>query len=173
MQAPTKILIVEDEEILARNLQSFLARVAPDVRVATDARRTMEILESFTPDIVLLDYDLPVINGIQIYAAILRRSAPEAGCVMMTGHLSASVVGAAQEEGIRHILCKPFSFAELQKVIGHLTRESPLLSGVSQHGALTVPQPPDEVALSGELRGVDHRHHRDRRILQERRRSMC
>lgn len=117
MQAPTKILIVEDEDILARNLQSFLARTVADVRVAADAHQTLKILESFTPEVVILDFNLPDLNGIQIHTFILRRCAPLASCVMISGHLSDSIIHDANDEGIVHVLSKPFSFIELQEVI--------------------------------------------------------
>lgn len=172
MPVPARILIVEDEDILARNLQSFFARMTPEVRVAADARSTMEILESFTPDIILLDFDLPGINGVDIYAAILRRSAPQAGCVMITGHLSSSIARAAREEGISHVLCKPFSFAELQEVIDHLSVKPASVTAVFQDAKTAAPQPPGEGILSDKKMGTENRHYRERRALMERRRSM-
>lgn len=124
MQAPTKILIVEDEDILARNLQSFLARTVADVRVAADAHQTLKILESFTPEVVILDFNLPDLNGIQIHTFILRRCVPQASCVMISGHLSDSIIHDANDQGIVHVLGKPFSFIELQALIDQSYNET-------------------------------------------------
>ena len=117
MPPSTRILIVEDEDILARNLQSFLVRKSPDVRIAADSRDTVKILESFTPDIVVLDFGLPGMDGLQTYAKIVRSQAPRACCVLISGHLTDDLTHAANDQGIHHILCKPFSFAELQAKI--------------------------------------------------------
>ncbi len=117
MSPTTKILIVEDENILAENLKSFLNRSSPNVRIAADAISAVEILQDFTPDVVLLDYGLPGMDGLQAYARVLRRRAPQASCVMITGQLTESVARTSNEYGIRYVLRKPFSFAELQAVI--------------------------------------------------------
>lgn len=113
----TRILIVEDEDILAENLQSFLARRSQDVRIAGDSHSTIKILESFTPDIVVLDFGLPGMDGLQTYAVIVRHRAPQAGCVMISGHMTDDLARTASDQGIHHVLCKPFSFVELQEMI--------------------------------------------------------
>ena len=117
MEPNTRILIVEDEEALAENLKNFLARSSPHVRVALDARATHKILESFTPDVVVLDFGLPGIDGLQTYTVVVQRRAPKASCVIITGHPIENIIRAANDYGIRYVLCKPFSFAELQKMI--------------------------------------------------------
>lgn len=115
----TRILIVEDEDTLAENLQRYLARRSQDVRVAADADCTRKVLESFTPDIVVLDFGLPGMDGLQTYEIIVRRQAPQAGCVMISGHLTEDLTRTAGDHGIHHVLCKPFSFIELQQMIDH------------------------------------------------------
>ena len=127
MSPTTKILIVEDEDILAENLKSFLNRSSPNenVQIANDANGALEALESFTPDVVLLDYGLPGLDGLQTYARILQRMAPQASCVMMTGQLTESIARRSSDFGIHHVLRKPFSFAELQDMIDMSLEELP------------------------------------------------
>lgn len=113
----TKILIIEDEAVLAENLQSYLARKTQDVRIAGDSHSAMKVLECFTPDIVILDFSLPGMDGLQTHAAIIRQLAPLASCIMISGHLTDDLSCIANGQGIQHVLCKPFSFAELQRTI--------------------------------------------------------
>lgn len=117
MLCPSRILIVEDEEILADNLKTFLGRRTPDVRIAADAEAAIAMAKSFSPDLVILDYALPGIDGLRAYHEIVGFGSEAANCVMITGHLTELVAEKAYRQGIRQMLCKPFSFAELQQAI--------------------------------------------------------
>lgn len=120
MSFMNRILVVEDEYVLAQNLKNFLGRRSADVRIAPDGENALEMLESFTPDVVVLDYGLPLMNGLQTYTEIVRRDARHArhvGCVMITGYPLETIAPHANERGIRHLLCKPFALSELQHLV--------------------------------------------------------
>jgi DNA-binding response OmpR family regulator len=117
VSATHRILVVEDEHVLAENVKTYLARRSPEVRIATDGRRAMEIVESFRPDVVVLDYGLPGANGLKFYRELVRQSARPIGCVMITGYPLEKITRPANMLGIRHLLCKPFSLAELQQLV--------------------------------------------------------
>lgn len=117
MSVTHRILVVEDERVLAENVKTYLARRSPDVRIAADGPRAMEIIESFTPDVVVLDYGLPGENGLQFYRELVRHRASPIGCVMITGYPLEKITPPANMLGIRHLLCKPFSLAELQQLV--------------------------------------------------------
>ena len=117
MSVTHRILVVEDEHVLAENVKTYLARRSPDVRIAADGPRAMEIIESFTPDVVVLDYGLPGENGLQFYRELVRHRARPIGCVMITGYPLEKITQPANMLGIRHLLCKPFSLAELQQLV--------------------------------------------------------
>ena len=117
MFSTDRILVVEDEFVLAQNLKHFLGRRSADVRVASGGQGALEMLESFSPDVVVLDYGLPLMNGLQTYTEIVRRRARRVGCVMITGYPLEIVAPHANERGIRHLLCKPFALSQLQQLI--------------------------------------------------------
>lgn len=112
-----KILIVEDENVLAENMKVFLGRSSPDVRVAPDAEQALKMLNSFVPDVVVMDLVLPGIDGLDAYSEIVRRSRRKIGCVMITGHPTDTLAESADARGIRHVLCKPFRLGDLQQLI--------------------------------------------------------
>lgn len=116
MPVMDRILVVEDERVLAQNLKSFLARRFADVRIASDGEFALRMLESFAPDVIVLDYGLPFMNGLQTYTEILRR-ARHVGCVMITGYPVENIAPRARERGIRHLLGKPFALSELQHLV--------------------------------------------------------
>lgn len=127
---PMRILIVENERILAKNLRAYLSRSAADVRTAGNGEQAIEMLDTFTPDALLVDYGLPGIDGLQTYIEIVRRRGSEIDCVMITGNPNEPLVRAACETGIRHIVCKPFRFSELQRLL-----EVPARGGADDHSA--------------------------------------
>lgn len=123
MAYPSTILIVEDDCLLAENLRTYLARDGRDVRVASNARQTKAILASFSPEAVVLDYTLPDIDGLRLYAEIVRPHVPHAGCVLMSGGLTDHLAHEAGKKGVHALLEKPFSLQDLRR---HLERLSEL-----------------------------------------------
>lgn len=62
-----KILIIEDDTILADTLQTMLqATGAFDITTANDANTGAELVESFQPDLILLDLLMPEVNGLDL-----------------------------------------------------------------------------------------------------------
>lgn len=114
---PRRMLIVEDERVLAKNMKTFLSRSAIDVRTAADAAQALEMLESFAPDALVMDYALPDVDGLRTYAEIVRRQARKIDCVMITGNPTEQIARHARELGIHGIVCKPFRLSELQRLL--------------------------------------------------------
>lgn len=114
---PLRILVVEDEPVLAANIGQYLSRHADDVRTVGDGESAVRMLDSFNPDVLVLDYGLPGINGLQTYVEIVRRRAKRVSSVMITGSFTEALAENAKRTGIGHMLCKPFVFSELLQLI--------------------------------------------------------
>ena len=70
------ILLVEDDEILAENIQTYLERKNFEVTVCHSAEAALEQLGTFAPDVVLTDNSLPGMSGHDLIQT-LRVSAPD------------------------------------------------------------------------------------------------
>jgi DNA-binding response OmpR family regulator len=114
---PARILVIEDERVLAKNLKTYLSRGASEVRTAAGAAQAFEMLESFAPDALVLDFGLPDVDGLRTYAEIIRRQARKLDCVMITGNPTEQLAQDARKLGIHHIVSKPFRFSELQRLL--------------------------------------------------------
>ena len=75
-------------------------------------------------DVVVLDYGLPGKNGLQIYEEMLRLRACPVRCVMISGYPLEQISQPANKLGIHHLLNKPFSLSELQRLIDQSAEES-------------------------------------------------
>ena len=122
-----RILAVDDEPGMIRGVvKSFRsfeieipelnASINLEVKEAENGRRALEILDSEKIDIVLLDYKLPDMNGIDILNAIERKKR-DLLTIMMTAYASLEVAVSATKHGAFDFLAKPFSPDELRAVV--------------------------------------------------------
>ena len=114
---PQRILIIEDGCVLAKNMKTYLSCDSCEVRTACDATQALQMLESFAPDALVLDFALPDFDGLQTYAEIVRRQARKIDGVMITGDPNEQLAQDARQLGINHVIGKPFRFSELRQVL--------------------------------------------------------
>ena len=123
------ILIIEDEATLAKNMSQYLARYGHDAMTADTAEAGLAALESFKPDLVLLDFHLPGMDGMAALAR-LRESAPGLPAIMITGHGTVELAVEAMKAGAYDFLTKPVSLAKLrilvERALGETRREETL-----------------------------------------------
>lgn len=119
-----KVLIIEDEETLAENLMAHLRRCGGDTRVAFTGSQAIAIAREFAPQVLLLDYKLPDMDGFEVLDAI-RADDPACPCILMTGHPLEAISAEAQRRGIEHILGKPFALAEAESRLAEAVGEVP------------------------------------------------
>jgi DNA-binding NtrC family response regulator len=110
------ILIIEDEAILGKNIRTYLARHGFEPRLAESAEAGLAALDEFSPDVVLVDYNLPGMNGLELLTELKRRD-PGSNVVMLTGHGSVQVAVEAMKQGAADFLGKPIALDELRLVL--------------------------------------------------------
>ena len=108
-----RVLIVEDEQMLGANLQEYLRRRGWETQLARSGTHALAEYERTHPSVVLMDYELPDMDGFQILAAM--RESRDCRCVLMTAHTSESVVWRAAEHQITRVLHKPFALSEMEQ----------------------------------------------------------
>ena len=110
-----KVLVVDDEQLLAQNLQDYLQAQALEVRIAHDGAKGIAEADDFAPDVMVFDYRLPDMEGFQVLDAV--RQNRKCHFVLITGHPTAEVCERARQLGVSHILFKPFPLAELARAV--------------------------------------------------------
>src|SRR5512134_1670824 len=110
------VLIVEDELILAKNISKYLEREGFEVKSATSGEQALPLLDSFKPDAVLLDFNLPGMNGLQVLQKIRERDR-ETKVIMVTGHGNVQVAVDAMKGGANDYLSKPVVLTELKLLL--------------------------------------------------------
>jgi DNA-binding response OmpR family regulator len=108
--ARPSVVVAEDDEDLARAVAIMLATDF-DVAVYGSARELVAALEVEIPDLLLLDYQLPDINGVRLVETLRRRAGNEFPAIMMSAYSNRR--DAAQKAGFHLFLQKPFGRSEL------------------------------------------------------------
>ena len=114
-----RILIVDDEEVIASTLQEFLLEEGFEVVTASNAGLALDLLERFEPEIVLCDVQLPGLDGLDLLDRILH-TRPETLVLMITAFATVENAVAAFRRGAQDYLMKPVLFDELLAKIERL-----------------------------------------------------
>ena len=125
-----RILAVEDEEALSALLEYNLAQEGFSVQVVTDGDDAMVALDEDRPDLVLLDWMLPGLSGIEICRRIRARSElRDMPIIMLTARGEETDRIRGLNTGADDYLTKPFSLPELvARVRALLRRARPTIS---------------------------------------------
>jgi two-component system, NtrC family, response regulator AtoC len=110
------ILVIEDEAVLAKNIALYLERSGYEVRIAESAEEGLGLLEEFRPDAVVLDFNLPGLDGLQALARIEAFDAA-VRTVMITGHGNVELAVQAMKAGACDFLTKPVALSKLRLVL--------------------------------------------------------
>jgi two-component system response regulator VicR len=109
-----KLLIVEDKDQLRTSLQEYFEHEGFDVLVAADGAAALALLDEVQPDLIILDVQLPHVDGLEVCRTIRQQAGHTVGIVMVSGikrEMIDRVVGL--EVGADVYMTKPFETREL------------------------------------------------------------
>ena len=135
MTARGSVLLVDDEETLARNLSRALRQEGHDVASATSASEAQRLLAGRTFDVLVLDNRMPDKTGLELIRE-LAAATPEAErpqILMMTAHATVENAIEAMKLGAFDYLQKPFELEELAVAVARALEHQRLRS---QHSYL-------------------------------------
>ena len=120
---PLHLLLVEDEAPLREMLRFALADEDYEISEAADAGEALACLRERRPDLILLDWMLPGMSGIEFLRRVRREAAfQDIPVIMLTARGEEDDRVRGLEEGADDYLCKPFSTRELKARIQAVLR---------------------------------------------------
>lgn len=112
-----RFLVVEDNTHMRRIIRMLLTGFgARDVVEAEDGASGLEAFQATSPDIVIADWVMPIIDGLELARMLRNRDSstnPFVPIIMLTGHSEKKRVIEARDAGITEFLCKPISAKSL------------------------------------------------------------
>ncbi|MES3020948.1 MAG: response regulator [Pseudomonadota bacterium] len=114
-----QLLIVEDDEAISELMQAYLTRRGYTVRAVADGKQALDILDRLPiPDLVLLDVNLPYVNGFDILAYMRNHSLlKQIPAIMVTAQVSDADVLRGLKGGADGYVFKPFEWPVLNDCI--------------------------------------------------------
>ena len=146
------ILVVEDEDALSTLLQYNLDKEGYDVFVAADGEEALTLVSERLPDIIILDWMLPKISGIEVCRRLRQRSeSRNVPIIMLTARGEESDRIRGLDTGADDYIVKPFAMSELSaRIRAVLRRIRPGLAEDRVHiGDLTIDRVAHRVKRAG------------------------
>jgi DNA-binding NtrC family response regulator len=130
---PPRVLLVDDEEMVITSIRAFLSlETEYEILAQTRPEDALRRLDEAPVDVIVTDYLMPRMNGLQLLAEAKKRQ-PEAARVLLTGHADKqSAIEAINAVGLYQYLEKPWDNAQLLLVINGAIERTRLLRGLAE-----------------------------------------
>ncbi|NQX49306.1 response regulator transcription factor [Paenibacillus tritici] len=154
MNQPKRILIIEDEQDISRILKDYISLQGYDVHIADNGMDGLRLVDSLSPDFIILDIMLPDISGIELCRQLRERTHHPILILSARGSDTDKVLGLGF--GADDYMTKPFSISELvARIQAHLRRSDGLTSLPAQEdllslGAITIDKKAYKTTLNGQ-----------------------
>lgn len=120
MSAKKHILIVDDNREILRSLRVALTKDGFTVSVARDGNEAIVLVESLTPDLVILDLMMPKRSGLLVLEHLRRSSDHPVPIIMITGNRGVRHQEYAKLLGVDDYIHKPFNMSRLLASVSSL-----------------------------------------------------
>lgn len=137
---PLRVLLVESENQMAKLVELELSYEGYQVDIAENGDQAVERIEKNKPDLIILDWSLPKIDGLEITRR-LRSDGNDVPLIMLTNRNSLSDKVSCLDSGADDYITKPFATEELLARIRAVVRRKPqALEGLLQYEDIVVDQ---------------------------------
>src|SRR5450755_117322 len=124
-----KVLIADDHGVVRKGLRLLLEQY-PELEVAGEAangREAVKLAAELSPDIILMDVAMPLLNGIEA-AEQIRKANGGTGIIMLTMHADESYVLRALNAGVKGYLLKESAEEDLLRAVKAVSHGKPFFS---------------------------------------------
>jgi two-component system, chemotaxis family, chemotaxis protein CheY len=126
------VLIIDDNQYMRKVVRNLLVNIGvKNIHEAVDGIAGLECIRAVSPDIVILDWEMPLLNGAELVRLVRSPGTfpvPDVPIIMLTGHVQRWRVVEAANLGVNEFLAKPVSGkALLDRMVAILTKPRPMV----------------------------------------------
>jgi CheY-like chemotaxis protein len=134
-----RFLMIDDNAHMRRIMRTLLHSFgAREVYEAEDGATGLEAFTQYVPDIVIVDWAMPIFDGLELTQMIRQPGAnanPYVAIIMLTGHSEKNRVTSARDAGITEFLAKPISAKGLyQRIMNVVANPRPFIKTKTYFG---------------------------------------
>ena len=153
-----RLLLVDDEENILKSIRRVLRRGDWEIETATDAEEGLRRLEQFGPQVVISDFRMPGMNGVEFLARV-KQQVPRAQRIMLTGQADQQAIEEAiNRSEIFRFISKPWNDSHLVLTVKSAFEQYALLAENERLYRVTQAQNAELKLLNADLEArVEHR----------------
>jgi len=132
LMSTIEILIVDDNQYMRKVVRNLLVNLGvKNIHEAADGIAGLDAIRTYVPDIVLLDWEMPLLNGAELVRIVRSPgvfAVPDVPIIMLTAHVERWRVLDATRLGVNEFLKKPVSGkALLDRIVSILSHPRPMV----------------------------------------------
>ena len=108
-----KILAIDDQQLVLLPLKKNLQNLGYTVAIETDGARGIKLINSFKPDLIILDLNMPRISGIEIIKYIRQQKNSNTPIMVLSGNTDDQTIAASFDLGVNDYMKKPLTSTEI------------------------------------------------------------
>jgi DNA-binding response OmpR family regulator len=115
-----KILTIDDQFLVTYFVHRILSNRGYTVKTASDGLEGVKMFEQFQPNLVIVDYHMPRMNGVEVIEYIRIKKNSNIPILIMSGSTDITIIEKGFELGIADYLAKPVDLNKLVRVVSSL-----------------------------------------------------
>ncbi|MGJ8548063.1 response regulator [Winogradskyella wichelsiae] len=127
-----RVLAVDDQQLVLLPLQKRLVELGYKVKIETDATKGLKLYESFQPDLVIVDINMPGISGLDFVKHIRITKNSQTPIMVLSGNTQDETITEGFELGINDYMKKPLSLNEISARVKRLIGAPEIQSSVTK-----------------------------------------
>ncbi len=108
-----KILAIDDQKLVLIPLEIRLKKLGYEVITETSSLKGIKLFDSFQPDLVIIDINMPIISGIEVVKHIRNKRKSKTPIMILSGNTDNNIISEAFDIGVNDYMKKPLSLREV------------------------------------------------------------
>jgi len=115
-----KILAIDDQKLVLLPLEKRLSQTGYEVKTTTSSIEVQQLVDSFQPDLVIVDINMPILSGLDIVKYIRIELKSQIPVMVLSGDTNENIIAESFELGIDDYMKKPLSLNEISARVKRL-----------------------------------------------------